>query len=272
MSMPDKRIAFLGGGNMAEAVLSGLIRKQTVSKQEILVSEIKPERREFLATTYGIETTEDNASVAQRATTVFLAVKPQMVNDVKDALSAHLTDEHILISILAGISREKLSQAFGCPNSMVRVMPNLPAQVGCGVSAISFPDKMSKDSREWVRTILRSVGEVVEVAEPMQDVVTAVSGSGPGYIFYVAQHLIAAAKEHGMEEEAAKRLVTEMLAGSAEVLRQSKDSPEELVRKVATPGGTTEAGLSALKDFDLAGIIRKTITRAVERSIELNRS
>jgi len=272
MSQFDKRIAFVGGGNMAEAVLAGLIRKGTVSKDEILVTEKKPERREFLSNTYDVEVTAENSSAPRRSKTVFLAVKPQMVNDVKDELASDLTDEHIFISILAGTSREKLAKAFGHANSMIRVMPNLPSQVGCGVSAITFPDKMDQSSREWVRVILQSVGEVVEVPESLQDVVTAVSGSGPGYIFFLAQQLIAAAKEKGMEEDIAKRLVTEMLAGSAEVIRQSPDTPEELVRKVATPGGTTEAGLSALIEFDLAGIIQKTITRAVDRSIELNSS
>jgi pyrroline-5-carboxylate reductase len=131
---------------------------------------------------------------------------------------------------------------------------------------------MSEERREWVRTILRSVGEVVEVPEPLQDVVTAVSGSGPGFLFYLAQHWIAAGVDQGLDERTARLLVTETMAGAAEVLRQRSDSPEELVRKVATPGGTTEAGLKVLQEANLAQIMKNTVDSATRRSRELNES
>ena len=151
-------------------------------------------------------------------------------------------------------------------------MPNLAAQVGRGISAITFPEEMSEERREWVRTILRSVGEVVEVPEPLQDVVTAVSGRGPGFLFYLAQHWIAAGVDQGLDERPARLLVTETMAGAAEVLRQRSDSPEELVRKVATPGGTTEAGLKVLQEANLAQIMKNTVDSATRRSRELNES
>jgi len=130
---------------------------------------------------------------------------------------------------------------------------------------------LEENYRQWVRRILQSVGSIVEAQEPLQDVVTAVSGSGPGYIFFLAQHFIAAAVAEGLPEDVARKLVTETLAGSAELLRQRPDSPAELVRKVATPGGTTEAGLSALKEKDLPGMIHEMVARAANRSRELNR-
>ncbi len=266
----DKKIAFVGGGNMAEAILAGLLKKNILSSNEILVTEIKPERRTYLDNTYDIETTDANREAAQRSRTVLIAVKPQVLPHVKDELKENLTTDHLLISILAGQSRSRLGNLLGFEERIVRVMPNLPAQVGRGVSAITFPEGLEEKDRVWVGDILRAVGEIVEVEESLQDVVTAVSGSGPGYLFSLADHWIAAAKEQGLTEEIARLLVTETLAGAAEILRNRPDSPAELVQKVATPGGTTEAGLSALQKYKLEEMIRETIRKATQRSKELN--
>lgn len=270
MTNYDKKIAFVGGGNMAEAVLSGLLAKQTVVPQDILVCEKMPERQVYLRETYGVEVTGENAQAGARAKTVFLSVKPQILIEVQKAVRQSLTEEHLVISILAGVSLARLEGALDCPGRIVRVMPNLPALVGRGVSAISYPGSLPETEREWVRAILRSVGEIVEVDEKYQDVVTAVSGSGPGYIFYLAQQFMEAAITHGLTQEVATCLVTETLAGAAELLRKSHESPESLVRKVATPGGTTEAGLSVLKEHDLPIILSKMVERSACRSRELN--
>lgn len=266
----NKKIAFVGGGNMAEAVLSGLLRKQTVKPEEVFVSEKSDERRSYLEKTYQIETDFANKKAPQCAKTVFLAVKPQMLNEVKDELAAHLSNEHCVISILAGTSRDKLANALGFKERMVRVMPNLPALIGKGISAITFPPEMQENERDWCREILKSIGKVVEVDEPLQDVVTAVSGSGPGYIFYMAHYYLVAAINEGLSEDVAKDLVTETLIGAAELLNQRPETAQELVKKVATPGGTTEAGLSALEEKGFAGIMQETISRATNRSRELN--
>ncbi len=268
----SKKIAFIGGGNMAEAVLAGLVRNQTVSPGDILVTEKNPERRAFLEKTYQIDTTDDNAQAARQSKTIFLAVKPYILDEIKDEIKDHLSEDHVVISILAGISRERLGKALGRVQRMVRVMPNLPAQVGMGVSAITFPESFPTPDRDWVRSILQSTGRVVEVEEPLQDAVTAVSGSGPGYLFYLADLFIQAGVQQGLSEPVAKSLVVETMAGAAEVLRRSNDSPTELVKKVATPGGTTEAGLSVLKENDLSGIMQSMVNRAAARSRELNQA
>lgn len=270
MNRFDKKIAFVGGGNMAEAVLGGLIRHKTLDRAQILIAEKNPERCAYLQQEYQVETVSDNQEAARRSQTIFLAVKPQILNEVKEEIRPFLSENHLVISILAGTSRAKLAAALGESASIVRVMPNLPAQVGFGVSAITFPDSIAPEARDWVTAILRSVGEVVEVPESLQDVVTAVSGSGPGYMFYIAQHWIDAAVDNGLAEDIARRLVTETMAGSAELLRQRPDTPAELVRKVATPGGTTEAGLSALQQADFPEIIHSVVERATARSRELN--
>ncbi|HOJ58993.1 MAG TPA: pyrroline-5-carboxylate reductase [bacterium] len=267
----SKKLAFIGGGNMAEALIAGLLREHTLTPAELLVCEKSPERRAYLENQYRIETAAENARGPQQASTLFLAVKPKVLAEIQEEIRGALTPDHLVISILAGISRERLAEALGHPERMVRVMPNLPAQVGRGVSAITFPATLPESGREWVRTIFRSVGEVVEVEESLQDAVTAVSGSGPGYIFYLAQVFIDAAVREGLSRPVARRLVTETLAGAAEVLRRKEDSPEELVRKVATPGGTTEAGLAVLLENDLAGTFQTLVARAAQRSRELGR-
>jgi pyrroline-5-carboxylate reductase len=267
----DKKIAFVGGGNMAEAVIGGLIRKETVFPGEILVCEKSAERRAYLESTYQIETTEDNAQSSQRSATIFLSVKPHVLIEVQKDVREHLSDDHIVISILAGASLDRLSGAFGHADQIVRVMPNLASLVGKGVSAITFPDSVNEKKRDWVRKILNSVGEVVEVEESLQDVVTAVSGSGPGYVFYIAQQLMDAGVTQGLTLDVSTRLVTETLLGAAELLKTSKDSAGDLVKKVATPGGTTEAGLSVLKDHDLPTILNRMVECAANRSRELNK-
>ena len=265
----EKKLAFIGGGNMAEALIAGLLRKNTLTPDDLLVCEKSPERRAALESLYRVETTEDNARGPAVSQTVFLAVKPKILAEIQEEIRRGLAPDHLVISILAGISRARLGEALGHFGRVVRVMPNLPAQVGRGVSAITFPETLPESGREWVRTIFRSVGEVVEVEESSQDVVTAVSGSGPGYIFYLAQVFIEAAVAEGLSPAVARRLVTETLARSAEVLRRRDDSPEELVRKVATPGGTTEAGLAVLLEKDLAGAFLTLVARSAQRSREL---
>lgn len=272
MSNFTKQIAFIGGGNMAEAVIAGLIRKGTIPAADILVTEANPDRRAYLQSQYNVAVSGNNSDAPQQAKTIFLAVKPKIVYEIKDEIKPHLSGEHLIISILAGQSREKLGNALGHTDRIIRVMPNLPAQVGRGISAISFPPELPEPEREFVRSVLLSTGEIVEVDEPLQDVVTAVSGSGPGYIFMLAEHFIAGAILQGMDHITARRLVTETIAGAAEVLKQRDDHPNELVRKVATPGGTTEAGLSAMNDFKVPEMMREVVRRAAMRSKELNES
>lgn len=270
MSEFSKQLIFIGGGNMAEAILSGLLRTQALKPDEIIVAEPRPERRQELSEVYKIEAVESNAAAVQQAKTVLLAIKPFKLEEVKDELRGALTPGHLAISILAGASREKLGNALGDKERVVRVMPNLPALVGFGVSAITFPEALEEAERKWVRTILRSVGAVVEVDEPLQDAVTAVSGSGPGYVFYLVHHFIEAAKSEGLKPDIARQLAIHTFVGAAEVLKQGGDTPEALVKKVATPGGTTEAGLSALDEFKTPEILRNVVHRAAERSRELN--
>lgn len=270
MSNKIKRIAFIGGGNMAEAILAGLLRQKTLQPQEALVCEPRDERREELRQRYGVEVSSDNRDAPRMAETVILAIKPYQLDDVKDELRPILREDHLLISILAGTSRAKLGVALGREERMTRVMPNLPALVGKGVSAITFPPDLGEKERAWVRTILGGVGVTVEVEEALQDAVTAISGSGPGYLFEIARCLIQAAEAEGIPSDTARFLVQYTMIGAAETLASFDEPPEALVRKVATPGGTTEAGLKVFEARRLADIVHETVRSAAARSRELN--
>jgi len=267
----DERIAVIGGGNMGSALVGGLVKNKIVPPGDVLVCEIDANRREHLRETYGVEVSESLEDAPGFAKILLLAVKPIHLTEVGNRLRDRLTKDHLVVSILAGQSRAKLSRALGGAARMVRVMPNLPAQAGAGISAVTFGEDVDCNQRVIVNEILSAVGSVVEVEEELQNAVTAVSGSGPGFLFQLASYLIEAAKAVQLPEPVARQLVVQTMLGTARFLEQSGDHPAELVKKVATPGGTTEAGLKVLEQADLEGIIRETIRAATERSKELGR-
>lgn len=268
----DRKIAVIGGGNMGSALVTGLVETGICAPAEVLVCEIVAERREQLKERYKVAVTENLQETPRFANTLILAVKPMHLQEVGSRLRPLLSDGHLVVSILAGQSREKLEKVLGSAARIVRVMPNLPAQVGAGVSAVTFGNDANEDMRSWVREILSAVGEVVEVDEDLQDAVTAVSGSGPGFLFYVAAQMIAAAEAVGLPKDVGRLLVIQTMHGTARVLLESSADPADLVRRVATPGGTTEAGLSVLANANLPAVMQETILRATERSRELGLS
>ena len=257
---------------MGSALIAGLVEKGIATETDILVCEIDRERREQLNKRYGVKVTDHVEETPEFAQTLLLAVKPFHLTEVGGRLNPLLCDTHLVISILAGQSRRKLREVLGGMARVVRVMPNLPAQLGAGISAVTFGDDTSGDQRDWVREILSAVGQVVEVEEELQDAVTAVSGSGPGFLFFLAAQMIGAAKAVGLPDEVARDLVVQTMLGTARFLAETSEDPADLVRKVATPGGTTEAGLEVLTKENLTGIVSETIRRATERSKELGLS
>ena len=270
MTNAQTRYAFIGGGNMAEAIIAGVVRGDRQAAQKVTVADISPERRAYLQEQYGVNAAESNAGAVGQSKVVVLAVKPYLLDEVKAELAPALTEDHLTVSILAGISRARLADALGHPGRMVRVMPNLPAQVGCGVSAITFPEGLAESERNLVRPLFEAAGAVVEVEEDLQDVVTAVSGSGPGYLFELARAWIAAAEAEGLPPHVARTLVVQTMLGAATVLQQRDEDPAVWAQRVATPGGTTEAGLKVLADHDMSAMLHQVVHQAAQRSRELN--
>lgn len=258
-------IGFIGGGNMAEALIKGLVKE---GKKNIIVSEPIPERRRYLQNCYGIKTTPSNTEVVKAADIVVLAVKPQNMKEVLEEIKDMVTEKHTVVSIAAGVPLNFL-QKYLKTDRLIRVMPNLAATVGEAISVLSLCECLEMKIVAPVREIFMSVGKVITLPEHYIDLVTAVSGSGPGFLCYIVEQLIEIAVELGFTEEVARELVIQTFIGTAKLL-DSGLPPDKVRQKVTSPGGTTEAGLKVLSDGTLKQILRKTIEAAVSRARQLS--
>lgn len=263
-------IGFIGGGNMAAAILGGLIRKAVCAPDQILVSDVSDERREMLQREFGVRTTADNLEVVQESAGVVLAVKPQVLPALAGEIASAFPNNKPLVSILAGVTVRVLKRSFNQHGRIIRTMPNLPATVGKGVTAIAESPETTEEDLRFAEEVLGAVGATVRVEEQLIDAVTAVSGSGPGYVFRIADLMVQAGREVGLTEEQARNLTAQTLLGSAELLVQSGEHPADLCRKVCSPGGTTLAGLEAMMANGLEAAIRAGVAAARDRSRELS--
>lgn len=265
-----KKLAFIGGGNMAAALISGLTRRG-VPPDRFAVADPSREQLDRLARDYGVATVADNAAAVRGAEVVVLAVKPQLLRAVSLALAPHLdAGKPLVLSVAAGISHASLSRWFGAAIPIVRTMPNRPALNGCGATGLYAPAGVGAAHRELAESIMAAVSATVWVErESQMDTVTAVSGSGPAYFFLFMEALEAAARERGLSGEVAHRLTLETAFGAAQMARQSSDSLATLREQVTSKGGTTAAALEVLNAADLRAIVAHAVTAAERRSAEL---
>ncbi|NJK74264.1 MAG: pyrroline-5-carboxylate reductase [Microcoleus sp. SU_5_6] len=273
----------IGGGVMGEALLSRLIAQKIYLPSEILVSEPQLQRREFLMEKYGINTTANNLEVVSATEVLFLAIKPQVFEAVALELAvagegkqqhngetADRESEAVVVSILAGVPLSKLEVAFP-GRAMVRVMPNTPATVGAGMSAIA-PGKFVQPAHlELVKDIFRAVGEVVEVPESMLDAVTGLSGSGPGYVAIFIEALTDGGVCAGLPRAIASQLALQTVLGTAKLLQETGMHPAELKDRVTSPGGTTIAGIAKLESNGFRSSAIEAVKAAYLRSQELGK-
>jgi pyrroline-5-carboxylate reductase len=251
------KIAFLGGGNMARALIGGLLAKGA-DPRSISVIEVLPAAREKLAASHGVHTSGVPDAATLEADVLVLAVKPQDMKSAVEGLSGKLGGK-LVISIAAGVRLDALSRWLGGHRKLVRCMPNTPALIGAGIAALhALPE------------ILRAVGEVVWVEdERLLDPVTALSASGPAYVFWFIEQLAASGEKLGLEGETALKLALQMVLGAAKLAAQSADSPGELRRQVTSKGGTTEAALKVFEQERLAEKIMQALQAASRRGEEL---
>ncbi len=270
--MNDTRIGFIGGGNMAGALLHGLIEDGT-PPERLLVAEPDAERRQRLAERFGIAVTADNAEVAAHADLVVLAVKPQVLEAVARALAPHLEARRPLcLSIAAGVRHGTLSQWLGGEVPLVRAMPNTPAMLRAGATGLYAPPEVSEAHRAAAEHVMRAVGLVIWVDdEALMDAVTAVSGSGPAYFFLFMEAMEAAARELGLDGDQARLLVRQTALGATRMALESELDLPDLRLGVTSPGGTTERAIAAFEAGDLRGLVKKALTAARDRSLELSR-
>jgi pyrroline-5-carboxylate reductase len=272
MSLKNKTIAFLGAGNMGEALIRGLLAGKTVTPSQIVATDVRPERLGELAKTFGIRTTDDNVKAVTDADIILLAVKPQQMSAVLAPLKSAATAHKLYISIAAGVTTARIEHELGGKARVVRVMPNTPALVGAGAAALSKGVHATDDDLSTAELILGAVGTVVRVEERYIDAVTALSGSGPAYVFYVTEAMIEGGVAAGLDEALARKLAIQTVFGAAKLMVESGEDPESLRRKVTSPGGTTEAALKVMSGRKLAEIFAEAIKAAEQHSRELSGS
>lgn len=254
----DKTIGFLGGGNMAEALIRGLVR--TSGPARIEVSGPREERMEELRQRYGIRATTDNIELAERAEILVLAVKPQIIERVLNQVSNHLRPDALLISVAAGVATEAIEALVPAGIRVIRTMPNTPALVQSGATAIAGGTLATDADLATARSIFDSVGISVVLDESQLDAVTGLSGSGPAYVFLILEALADAGVKVGLSRRNAQRLAAQTVMGAAKMLLETDEHPGRLKDMVTSPGGTAIAGLHTLEQ----GGMRTTLINAVE--------
>lgn len=267
----DRKIAFLGGGNMAEALMKGLIAAGAAKPDQILVMDISFERLEYLKKTYGIMPQKSNLEAARGAGVVILCVKPQVIEKVLGEISPVIDENRLAISIAAGIAIDKLEKALSGKPRVVRVMPNAPALVLAGAAALAGGKNATSDDLALAQSIFNSVGRAVIVEEKLMDAVTGLSGSGPAYVFTIIDALSDAGVKAGLPRPLALELAAQTVYGAAKMVLETKEHPAKLRDMVTSPGGTTIEGLHALEKGKLRGVLMNAVEAATAKSKELGK-
>jgi pyrroline-5-carboxylate reductase len=260
-------LAILGAGVMGETVLSGLLRAGWHSDQ-IVATDRRLERQLELTTRYGIKMLENTEAVAE-AETVILVVKPQDMNDLLNEISQSIKPGALVVSLAAGVDTAFIESRLPEGVAVVRVMPNTPAQVDEGMAAISPGSHSNQDHLDRVTQILSATGRVITVPERYQDAVTAISGTGPAYLFFVVEAMIEAGVHLGLPRDTATELVVQTMLGSAKLLRETGEHPTVLRERVTSPGGTTAAAVRELEDHKVRAAFLRAMEAARDRSRDL---
>jgi len=265
----DNKIAIIGAGNMGEAIVNGLISEYKERSADIIVSDISQDRLDVLKKKYGVLITISNIEAVKKADVVILAVKPKDMDSVLLEIAPVLNEKKLLVSIAAGITTTFIEKRLNKKIAVVRAMPNMPALIGKGVTAISVGSFSRKENKELAIKILSGIGEVVEVEEKLIDTVTAISGSGPAYFFFLIEKLIDIGVKQGLDKDIAKKLAIETAIGSGLIVLETEEDASSLRKKVTSKGGTTEAAFKVFEEAGLGDILEKGVKAAIEKSKSL---
>ena len=258
--LSGKRMAFIGAGNMAEALVKGLVASRKINRQDVAISARRPERAQQVAQRYGVRAAADNDSCVQGASIVVVAVKPQVLAKVVSDAAEAIPSDALIISVAAGVTTGALESILKPAARVIRSMPNAAAMVGQSATAITAGSRAGAADIDVARSIFEAVGRVVVVDEVHLDAVTGLSGSGPAYIFLIIEALADAGVKVGLSREVALQLAAQTLLGSAHMLLETGEHPGRLKDQITSPGGTAIAGLHTLE----AGGLRTTLINAVE--------
>jgi pyrroline-5-carboxylate reductase len=265
------RIAVIGGGNMAESLLMGWLRNGVTSPERVIVSDPQPARRNMLAQRYGVAVSADNHQAATGAELLLLCVEPQVLDDVLVEVKS-IVQGPLVISVAAGYPLSCIRQYLNSATRVVRAMPNTPSSIGEGMTALSAVSGLPSDDQATARTLFEAVGKVVFVEERLLDAVTGLSGSGPAFVFAMIEALADGGVLMGLPRSTAQLLAAQTIAGAARMVLEQGDHPGLLKDRVASPGGTTMAGLRCLEDGRLRATLMSAVEAATKRSQELGQA
>jgi pyrroline-5-carboxylate reductase len=267
--MNISHLAFIGGGNMASAIIGGLLRDGLCASQIIVIEPFAPQRKKLLAD-FKLQALPQADVALKQAQAVVWAVKPQSFEEAAATVSVH-TQGALHLSVMAGITSQKMATLLGSER-IVRAMPNTPALIGRGIAGLYARQAVSADDRTSIEQIMATTGEYLWLQqENMLDAVTALSGSGPAYVFYFVEAMIRAGQEMGLPTEQARQLAQSTFAGAAELLKQSSESPHELRARVTSKGGTTYAAITSMEQSRIAEHFESALLAAQQRAAELGK-
>ena len=271
--LKDKKIALIGSGNLAEALIKGLIKSSAIEPKRIWATDISADRLKYIGDKYNVHTATNNQFAAQKADIILLAVKPQTILEALEQISASVDDSKLIISVAAGISLEIIQKILNKEMNrqihLIRAMPNTPALALSGATALSKGRNASGEDMKISFEIFKAVGKVVKVEEDLMDAVTGLSGSGPAYIFLIIDALADAGVNVGLPRDISLALSIQTVLGSAKLALESEEHIGKLKDMVTSPGGTTIAGLHSLETGGLKAILMNAVESATKRSREL---
>jgi pyrroline-5-carboxylate reductase len=269
-AIPARKTAVIGAGQMAEALIGGIVASQPAAAQTMLATDPVPQRRDVMKTRFGIEVSADNREAVAWAEVVVLAVKPQLADKVMEHIGPGMGGR-LLISIAAGVPIRRLTSLLPPGVPVVRVMPNAPAEVRAGISAMAFGASATLQDQSYARALFEAIGRVVVVEEHLMDAVTGLSGSGPAFIFLAIEALADGGVKVGLPRHIAEQLAVHTVLGAARMVLETGTHPGRLKDLVASPGGTTIAGLHELELGRLRAALMAAVEAATARSVELGR-
>jgi pyrroline-5-carboxylate reductase len=271
VSLKGKRLGFLGSGNMGEALIKGLVEAKVLPGEAIVASDTRTDRLADLDRRYGIRVAKSNVDLVRDADVVVLAVKPQIMGAVLTEISSSLSRRQLVISVAAGVATATIHKAVGKDIRLIRVMPNTPALVLEGATAIAKAQGLDDGDLEIAQEIFGAVGKVVVLDESLMDAVTGLSGSGPAYVAIVIESLADGGVKMGLDRATAMLLATQTVLGAAKLLLETGSHPGALKDMVSSPGGTSITGVAALEEGGIRTTFIKAVERATLRSRELGR-
>ncbi|MGE6588771.1 pyrroline-5-carboxylate reductase ProI [Bacillus mycoides] len=271
--MSMQNISFLGAGSIAEAIIGGLLNANVVKGEHVTVSNRSNETRlQELHKKYGVKGTHNKKELLADANILFLAMKPKDVAEAVIPLKEYINNDLLIISLLAGVSTHSIRNLLQKDVPIIRAMPNTSAAILKSATAISLSEHTTEEHIRTATSLFETIGLVSVVEEEDMHAITALSGSGPAYIYYVVEALEEAAKKIGLKEDVAKSLILQTMIGSAEMLKASEKHPSILRKEITSPGGTTEAGIEVLKEHNFQQALISCITQATKRSHDLGKT